>query len=148
MAKNPAETAEKNHEEEKPKSAPAAPRPSTGTLIRLCIAGWLVPGLGHFLQGRKWRALIFFAAILVMFVFGLAMKGVFYSAGSQSYLEVLGHFGQLCVGLPMPIVRFFGYVGDPYFISSDFGTTYLVTAGMLNLLTIVDAYDIAVGRKP
>lgn len=148
MAKNAAETAEKNREEAKPKSTPTVPRPSTGTLVRLCIAGWLMPGLGHYLQGRKVRAAIFFTVIIVMFAFGLAMKGEFYSAGSASYLEVLGYFGQLCVGLAMPIVRFFGYAGDPYFISSDFGTAYLVTAGMLNVLTVIDAYDIAVGRKP
>ena len=148
MAKNPADTTEKNREEEKPQSAPAEPRPSTGTLVRLCIAGWLIPGLGHYLQGRKRRAAILFAAIIVMFAFGLAMKGEFYSAGSASYLEVLGYFGQLSVGLAMPIANFFGYVGDPFFISSDFGTAYLVTAGMLNVLTIIDAYDIAVGRKP
>lgn len=148
MAKNSAETADKKREEEKPTSPPAVARPGTGTLVRLCIAGWLIPGLGHYLQGRKGRAGIFFATIIVMFAFGLAMKGEFYSAGSASYLEVLGYFGQLCVGLAMPIVRFFGYAGDPYFISSDFGTAYLVTAGMLNVLTIIDAYDIAVGRKP
>jgi hypothetical protein len=146
MPKKPAEVAEKNKEESKP--MPAGPRPSTGTLVRLCVAGWLIPGLGHYLLGRKWRALIFFSTIIVMFLFGLAMKGEFYSAGSASYLEVLGYFGQLCVGLAMPIARFFGYVGDPFFISSDFGTAFLVTAGMLNVLTIIDAYDIAVGRKP
>lgn len=148
MAKQPAETAVKNREEEKPQGVPAVPRPSTGTLVRLCIAGWLIPGLGHYLLGRKGRAMIFFAAIILMFAFGLAMKGEFYSTGTGSYLEALGYFGELCIGLAMPIARFFGYVGDPFFISSDFGTAFLVTAGMLNVLTIIDAYDIAMGRKP
>jgi uncharacterized protein DUF6677 len=148
MPKKPAEVAEKNREENQSKSEPSAPKPSTGTLVRLCAAGWLIPGAGHFLQGRKGRALIFFATILVMFLFGLAMKGEFYSTGTGSYLETLGYFGELCVGLPMPIANFFGYAGDPFFVSSDYGTAFLVTAGMLNVLTIIDAFDIAMGRKP
>lgn len=151
MPKKPAEVVEKNREDDKSKNAPSvpsAPRPSTSTLVRLCVAGWLVPGLGHYLLGRKGRALIFFATIIVMFLFGLAMKGEFYSTGTGSYLETLGYFGELCVGLAMPVARFFGYVGDPFVVSSDFGTAFLVTAGMLNVLTIIDAYDIAMGRKP
>jgi hypothetical protein len=127
---------------------PKAHRPDTGKLVRLCVAGWLIPGLGHFLLGRKWRALIFFGAIIAMFLFGLAMKGEFYSTGSASYLETLGYFGELCVGIAMPIAKFFGYAGDPFFISADYGTAFLVTAGMLNVLCVIDAFDIAMGRKP
>lgn len=148
MPKKTAEVAEKNRKEETSESAPSAPRTSIGTLIRICAAGWLVPGLGHFLLGRKRRALILFAAIVAMFLFGLAMKGEFYSTGTASYLESLGYFGELCVGLAMPVAQFFGYIGDPFFVSSDYGTAFLVTAGMLNALTIIDAYDIAMGRKP
>jgi hypothetical protein len=122
-------------------------RPEFGRLLRICAAGWIVPGFGHLLLGRKWRALIFFLCILGMFLFGLGMKGEFFSTHSGSMLETLGYFGELCVGLAMPVARFFGYSGDPFFVSSDYGTAYLVSAGMLNVLTILDAYDIAVGRK-
>jgi Family of unknown function (DUF6677) len=148
MPKKSAEGAEKNSESDKHKGSPGGPKPSTGTLVRLCIAGWLIPGWAHYLLGRKRRALILSAAILVMFVFGLAMKGEFYQIDPTSYLQSLGYLGELCVGLAMPVVRFFGYVGDPYFVSSDFGTAFLVTAGMLNVLTVIDAFDIAMGRKP
>ncbi len=147
MSKKPAGVAEKSREEDESKSAPAAPKPRTSTLVRICAAGWLIPGAGHFLLGRKGRALIFFATIVVMFLFGLLMKGEFYSTGTGSYLESLGYFGELGVGLAMPVARFFGYVGDPFFVSSDYGTAFLVTAGMLNVLTIIDAYDIAMGHK-
>lgn len=130
--------------------APLKPtKPDTGRLIRLCAAAWLVPGAGHYLLGRRGRALVLFLAIVIMFVFGLLMKGQFFSVASASYLETLGYFGELCVGLPMPIASFFGYSGgDPFFASADFGTAFLVSAGMLNLLAILDAYDIALGRKP
>jgi Family of unknown function (DUF6677) len=128
-------------------SAPAQPKLST--LIRLCGAAWVVPGLGHFLLGRKWRGLILFAAIVTMFLMGIAMQGEFFSTNSGSYLQTLGYFGELCVGLAMPAARFFGYSGgNPLFVSADFGTAYLVAAGMLNTLSILDTYDIAMGRKP
>jgi hypothetical protein len=128
-------------------SSPAQPKLTT--LAWLCTAAWMVPGLGHFLLGRRWRALILFLAIVTMFLFGIAMQGEFFSTGSDSYLQTLGYFGELCVGLAMPAARFFGYAGgNPLFVSADFGTAYLVAAGMLNALSVIDTYDIALGRKP
>jgi hypothetical protein len=125
------------------------PQPKLPTLTRLCVAAWLVPGLGHWMLGRKWRALILFASIVTMFLLGIGMQGEFFSTGSRSYLQSLGYFGELCVGLAMPAARFFGYAGgNPLFVSADFGTAYLVAAGMLNTLSILDTYDIALGRKP
>jgi hypothetical protein len=131
------------------KTKGAANRPPIITLVRLCVAAWLIPGLGHLLLGRKWRALILFASIITMFALGLAMQGQFFSTSSASYLQTLGYYGELCVGLAMPGARFFGYSGgDPFFVSSDYGTAYLVSAGMLNVLCVLDCYDIAMGRKP
>ncbi len=123
-------------------------KPELGRLVRLCVAAWLIPGLGHLLLGRKWRAAILFASIVAMFVLGLAMRGEFFSIPSSSYLQTLGYFGEMCVGLPMAVAKFFGYArGDPFFVSSDYGTAFLISAGMLNVLTVFDAYDIAMGRK-
>jgi hypothetical protein len=127
----------------------AKAQPKLSHQVRVCVAAWLVPGLGHLMLGRKWRALILFASIVVMFLMGIAMRGEFFTTGSGSYLQTLGYFGELCVGVAMPAARFFGYAGgDPLFVSADYGTAYLVSAGMLNALAIFDAYDIAMGRKP
>ena len=127
----------------------ASAQPKLSTLVRLCVAAWMVPGLGHLLLGRKWRAVILFSAIVTMFLMGIAMQGEFFTTGSGSYLQTLGYFGELCVGLAMPAARFFGYAGgNPLFISADFGTAYLVAAGMLNALSVLDTYDIAMSRKP
>jgi hypothetical protein len=133
--------------EEKAPSPVSVAHAKTGYLIGLCIAAWLVPGLGHFILGRRWRALILFASILTMFLLGLAMKGEFFATGTGSLLANLGHYGELAVGVAMPAANFFGYAGDQLFVSSDYGTAYLVTAGMLNILCILDAFDIAMGRK-
>jgi hypothetical protein len=127
----------------------AKPKADRGVLVRLCVAAWLIPGFGHLLVGRKWRALVLFASILSMFLLGIAMQGELFSVHSPSYLQTLGFFGEMCVGVAMPAALFFGYSGgDPYFVSSDFGTAFLVAAGMLNVLTVLDACDIALGRKP
>jgi hypothetical protein len=84
-----------------------------------------------------------------MFLLGIAMQGEFFTTSAGSYLQTLGYYGELCVGLAMPAARFFGYSGgNPLFVSADFGTAFLVAAGMLNTLSILDAYDIAMGHKP
>ena len=151
MAKRAAEpeVALKSRPEAKAEPRSEAVRPQPGQLARLCVGAWLVPGLGHFLLGRRWRALILFVSIATMFALGLAMKGEFFSPLSDSYLRMLGYFGEMCVGVAMPAAKFFGYSGgDPFFAGSDYGTAFLVAAGMLNVLCILDAYDIAMGRKP
>lgn len=131
------------------KSQPRVTPPSVGRLVRLCVAAWLIPGFGHLLLGRKWRALIYFLSILALFLLGIAMEGEFFTTGSGSLLQTLGYWGELCVGVAMPAAKFFGYSGgDPFFASSDYGTAYLIAAGMLNVLTVLDVYDIAMGRKP
>jgi hypothetical protein len=114
----------------------------------ICIAAWLLPGLGHWRLKRRGRALILFVAIVGMFALGLLMHGTFFAAGSASILERLGFLGELCAGLPMLAAKFFGYGGGkPFFVSADYGTAYLVSAGMFNILSILDAYDISLGRK-
>jgi Family of unknown function (DUF6677) len=145
MARKTAEEEEKSTSEPaKPSRAPA----SSGSLFGLCVAAWVIPGLGHFLLGRKRRALILFLGIVVMFVLGLAMQGQFFSTGSGSFLHTLGYFAELSIGVPMPAATFFGYAGgNTYFVCSDYGTAFLIAAGMLNVLAIIDAYDIALGRK-
>lgn len=130
-------------------AAEVKPRSDVGRLLRVLVAAWLIPGCGHLMLGRKWRALILFVSILSMFLLGLAMKGEFFAMHSGSYLERLGFFGEMSVGVAMPTAQFFGYSGgDPFFASADYGTAFLVAAGMLNVLAILDAYDIALGRKP
>ena len=138
MAKKPVEA-----------EAVAKSKPKRGVLLRIWVAAWLVPGFGHLMLGRKWRALILFCSIIGMFLLGIVMQGKFFSLHSPSYLQTLGFFGERCVGVAVPTAFFFGYTGgDPYFVSSDYGTAFLVAAGMLNVLAALDAYDIALGRKP
>jgi hypothetical protein len=140
-----AKSSAKKRAEEVPEKEPQLPM---GFLVRLVLAAWLVPGSGHFLQGRKIRALILFSSIICMFVLGVMMNGELFRFSSPSILHRLGFVGEWSVGAAMPVAHFFGYSGgDPYFASADYGTAFLIAAGMLNILTMFDAYDIAMGRK-
>jgi hypothetical protein len=119
------------------------------SVIKICVAAWLVPGFGHYALKKRIRAAILFLTIVGMFVLGLLMHGTFFQLGSASILERLGYLGEMGAGILLPAARFFGYAGGkPFFVSADYGTAYLVCAGMLNVLSILDAYDIAIGRKP
>jgi hypothetical protein len=105
------------------------------------IAGWLVPGGGHFLL-RKWgRGALLAASILGMFVLGLLMQGKVY-AGAHDILDILGLAGDLGNGLPYVLSRMLG-LGDVQVMvtTADWGTRFIVVAGLLNIIAAVDAQD-------
>lgn len=115
-----------------------------GTLI----AGWLIPGAGHLLLRRWVRALLLFAAITSMFSLGLAMQGKLYAANTSDILNMLGFAGDLGSGLLYVIGRALdlGH-GAVQIATADYGTKFAVVAGLLNLISAVDAHNISIGRK-
>ena len=116
--------------------------------VGVLLAAWLLPGGGHFWQRRWGRGALLLGSVGLMFALGLALGGRFFSFTSSSVVESLGFLGDLGSGLLFLASRFFGYdaavSGLP---SADYGTKFLLVAGLLNVLCIVDAYDIAVGNK-
>lgn len=129
--------------------SPARPRRSPVDITRLCVSAWLMPGMGHLLLGHRWRASLLFTSIISMFLLGLTMQGEFFILGSGHWLRTLGCLGEWSVGLALPVSLWFDYGGgDPFFVSSDYGTAFLVAAGMLNILCILDVFDIAMQKKP
>ena len=112
------------------------------------IAGWLVPGLGHFLL-RKWiRGALLGVSVIGMFALGLAMKGKIYT-GAQDILEMLGMAGDLGNGLLFLVGRTFGWGADQIQVTTgDYGTKFIVVAGLLNVIAAVDAHNLRTGRKP
>jgi hypothetical protein len=111
------------------------------------IAGWLVPGGGHFLL-RKWgRGAFLAASILGMFVLGLLMQGKVY-AGAHDILDLLGMAGDLGNGLLYVLSRMLG-LGDVQVqvTTADWGTRFIVVAGLLNIIAAVDAHNLKTGRK-
>jgi hypothetical protein len=110
--------------------------------------GWLIPGAGHLVQGRWLRGLLLLAAVAGMFTFGLAMQGKVYKPNTGDLLDILGFVGDLGSGAFYFMARIFEWGGTS--ISSanaDYGTKYIVVAGLLNVMAAVDAYHIAIGKK-
>ena len=111
----------------------------------------LVPGLGHWALGRRGRAVAFAALVLFAFAFGLALGGALFPFRAENWLFRLGALGQAGMGLPWLLARLAG-VGAltserATTIMFGYGNAFLVTAGLLNMLLAMDAFDIAVGRK-
>ncbi|HWB31651.1 MAG TPA: DUF6677 family protein [Acidobacteriaceae bacterium] len=112
------------------------------------IAGWLIPGAGHLVLGKWVRALLLALAILTMFAVGIALGGKLYSPNTGEPLDMLGFAGDLGVGLPYLFARLIGWGQAPVLITiADYGTKFIVVAGLLNVVAAVDAHSLAIGRK-
>ena len=117
--------------------------------LAICSGGWLVPGLAHVLIGRWVRGLIFAACVLLMFVLGIAMHGKLYDFEFDQPLHLFAFIANIGAGAPYWIASRLGLgIGTMTWPSYDYGTTYLWVCGLLNYLIVLDAFDIAQGRKP
>lgn len=113
---------------------------------------WLAPGGGHFLLKRPGRGALLAGTIVIMFLCGLMMQGAMFQAQQGDLLTTLintgGFIGDLCSGILYLMAIWLGYnQPDVAGHVHDYGTKFLVTAGLLNLLAIVDCYEIATGKK-
>jgi hypothetical protein len=117
--------------------------------LMACVAGVLVPGLGHALLHRWDRAVVFLASISAMFALGLYMNGRLFDPGFSDLFSALKFIADAGNGLLywLSWLRGLG-TGIPSAYTYDFGNVFIYTAGLLNMLVVVDAFDIAQGRKP
>ena len=117
------------------------------------ILAWLFPGVGHFYLNRRKHAALLLFSIAGMFVLGLMMRGRMFEpvASGDLFNTVVnygGYFGDLCSGSLYFLAGWLGYSQDVLpGAMPDYGTKFLVCAGLLNLLAIVDVYEIATGAK-
>lgn len=123
-----------------------------GMTIAVCASGFLLPGLGHILMGRWVRGAMLSLSISLMFLFGISMQGELYGLsnfGGPAMLRGLGFFADAGVGLMFWLAQHAQLgAGNMSARTYDYGTTYLWVCGLLNYLTVLDAFDIARGRKP
>jgi hypothetical protein len=128
--------------------ATAAEQAQSGGLVLLCLASWAVPGAGHLWLGRRTKGLIFLVALPLMFAIGLATHGRLFPFDLSDLLVCLEAVADLAIGVPYVIAAALGYgQGDVRAVTYEYGNAFLVVAGLLNLLVVIDAYDIALGRK-
>jgi len=137
-------------------ATPATANLRTATLAQpvanalLCLlAGWLIPGAGHFLLRKPIRGTLLFASIVAMFAIGLGLQGKIYQPNTGDLLDILGFIGQLGNGLLYGLARILDW-GHPsvQVALADYGTKFIVVAGLLNIVSAVDAHSLANGRKP
>jgi hypothetical protein len=128
--------------------ATAADRASATNPTLISIAALLVPGAGHLWLGRSQKGLIFLIAIPVMFAIGLWLNGRLFPFELSQPLVGLAAIAGLGNGIPYFVAAMLG-LGKGVVTSAtyEYGNTFVIVAGLLNMLVTLDAYDIALGRK-
>jgi TM2 domain-containing membrane protein YozV len=149
----------------------SVPAPMRSPLLTAFVA-WLLPGAGHLLLGRRGRGAIVFVTVLVTFLIGILMHGSMFVPGGNGFevngtgtltatsqvsgggdvlsklIQYGGFVGDAAAGLLYILASFLGYaVPDQAGHAADYGSKFLVAAGLLNILAIVDAYEIATRQK-
>jgi TM2 domain-containing membrane protein YozV len=113
------------------------------------ILAYLVPGAGHFYLGYRARAIAFFSIVTLLFLIGIGIDGTLYTLQESggSLLKILASFGTMGSGVLYFVARALGPHGDVRSITFEYGTTFMLTAGLMNLLLVLDCFDLAEGRK-
>ena len=128
--------------------ATAADETQSGALVLLCVASWAIPGAGHLWLGRRNKGLVFLVALPLMFAIGLALRGRIFPFDLADPLVALAALADFGIGLTYFVAAALGYgAGDVRAVTYEYGNAFLIVAGLLNLLVIIDAYDVAMGRK-
>jgi hypothetical protein len=128
--------------------ATAAEQTQSGWLVLLCLASWAIPGAGHLWLGRRSKGLVFLVALPLMFVIGIALHGRLFPFDLSEWLVCLAAIADLGIGVPYFMAGALGYGGgEVRAVTYEYGNAFLIVAGLLNLLVVIDAYDVAVGRK-
>jgi hypothetical protein len=126
----------------------AAAVPFTPIAALAPVIGWLIPGAGHLIQKRWIRGLLLLGCVAGMFAFGVAMQGKVYKSNTGDLLDILGFIGDLGAGGFYFMARIFEWGGTSISAANaDYGTKFIVVAGLLNVMAVVDAYHIAIGKK-
>jgi hypothetical protein len=125
---------------------------STSSWIAALAAGWIVPGAGHFLLRRQGRGILIFVSVTAMFLLGLMMRGPMFQPQGGDLLTTIIYYGGFLAHIASGALYFIaialGYnqpdvAGHVY----DYGSKFLVGAGLLNVLALVDIYELGTGKK-
>jgi TM2 domain-containing membrane protein YozV len=143
---------------------------SAGRITVACLLGWLLPGTGHIYMGKRAKGLVFLAIVGLTFALGLMLQGRIYLADREQPLSYLATVANVALG-PMDLIGRYACYGRILFVSppesdqpayrevlslkrsrilavtNEYGTTFLLTAGLMNILLLLDLFDIGIGRK-
>jgi hypothetical protein len=123
--------------------------PITSMSVIVPAIAWLIPGAGHLIQKRWIRGVLLMISIVTMFVLGLLMDGRVYRPNGGDILDILGFIGDVGAGGLYIVTRAMDWgQGAIAHATADYGTKFLIVAGLLNFISVADAYHIAIGKKP
>jgi hypothetical protein len=127
---------------------PPAPQIRLGNPAVAVLSAWLVPGLGHVYLKRPLRGLVFFVLVVVSVVIGCHLEGNLYQVVPGQPLTLLATFASMGMGFLYFLLRYgLHYQGNIMGAGFEYGTAFLLTAGLMNLLLVLDAWDIVRGKK-
>jgi hypothetical protein len=127
--------------------ATASVRAQTTNHFLVCAAAWALPGAGHLWLGRR-KGIVFLIVLPLMFALGLFLQGRIFPFELSQPLVCLAAFADMGIGIPYFVARALGYgAGLVTAVTYEYGNTFLIVAGLLNALVVIDAFDISMGRK-
>jgi hypothetical protein len=119
-----------------------------GTLTLVCVLAWAVPGAAHVWLGRRQKGVVFFVVLSLMFAIGLTLEGRIFPFAFSEPLVALAAIADFGMGVPWLLARMMGGgAGTVTAATFEYGNTFLIVSGLLNFLVMLDAFDIAMGRK-
>ena len=129
--------------------ATTADREQSATYTYLiCLAAWAIPGAGHLLLGRTQKGLTFLIALTLMFGCGLWLEGRLFPIEIRQPLVALAALADMGIGALFFVARQAGTgAGRVVALTYEYGNAFLIVAGLMNMLVVLDAFDIAQGRK-
>jgi hypothetical protein len=114
----------------------------------ICAAAWLVPGAGHLWLGRTQKGLTFLVLLPLMFACGLWLEGRLFPFELTQPLVALAACADIGIGVPYLLAKLFTLgTGRVVATSYEYGNAFLIVAGLMNMLVVLDAFDVAQGRK-
>jgi hypothetical protein len=122
-------------------------QPTTNPYL-ISAAAWLIPGAGHLWQGRTRKGLIFLVALPLMFATGLWLDGRLFPFQPSEPLVALAAFADVGIGIPYFVAKALNLgAGNVIAATYEYGNAFAIVAGLLNMLVVLDAFDVAQGRK-
>lgn len=116
--------------------------------LLICVAAWAIPGAGHLWLGRRQKGITFLVALVLMFASGLWLEGRLFPFEPTQPLVALACLADLGIGLPLFVAKAAHLgAGRVVAITYEYGNAFMMVAGLLNMLVVLDAFDIAQGRK-
>jgi hypothetical protein len=126
----------------------AAERAQSANPLLICLASWALPGVGHLWFGQRFKGLVFLITLPLMFAVGLWLDGRLFPFEPSQPLVALAAIADVGVGFTYVIAKALGLGrGNVVAITYEYGNAFLIVAGLLNILVVIDAWDIALGRK-